>query len=240
MAKEVSSDIIQSADKKYYGSGQRSVIQQSRVERRNAKAIPTPRFTDPKQAGKLVGQPNSSDIYYANDGKAVLSKGAAESPIFSADLIIIADAEGVTAGINQAINDVKIGMQTVRVGISDPALVPSVQRQIDLAIAGGKITEEQAVSIKLGMTKTVKPVPAPTEVHMTLPELEAKIDESFVAVKELTEFMKPSETTLKDLQKFGAQQPEVDPVDDVAEQTAADDLIAGEDPVEDEDEEDDD
>lgn len=165
----------QSADRRYYASGQRSVITPSLADAPKRKGPltgnPTPRIVDPYRSAHEASMPRSCDVYYANDGKAVgqALPGQAPAkqsavPAQQADAIVILDG---TSTLRQrmeiALDRVRLGYIPVRVSVADRELLKAARQFIEMAVTREEISEDQGRDVVFGML----PVAQQTVVQRT-------------------------------------------------------------------------
>lgn len=153
----------QSADRRYYASGQRSVITPSPADAPKRKGPltgnPTPRIVDPHRSAHEASMPRSCDVYYANDSKALGQALPAQTlalrpgvPAEQPDAIVILDG---TSTLRQrmeiALDRLRLGYIPVRVSVADRELLKAARQFIEMAVTREEISEDQSRDVVFGM-----------------------------------------------------------------------------------------
>ena len=171
---------IVSADKKYYKSGQRSVINNSMADApKKIRPVPTPRRVDPNvplQRDLTM----SSDVYYANDGKA-RSHGLPVvppigSPIQAAQtsedvVVTILEDNQLRARMELVLDRVRIGYAPVRVALAHRELIKAARQFVEMAVAREEITEDQGRDIIFGLAPPRQQPPGVREAAVSVQPL---------------------------------------------------------------------
>ncbi len=158
----------QSADRRYYASGQRSVISTSPADSPKRKGPltgnPTPRIVDPHRSAHEASMPRSCDVYYANDIRAVgqalptpVLAGQPSVPAVQPDAIVILDGTSTLRQRMEIVLDrVRLGYIPVRVSVADRELLKAARQFIEMAVTREEISEDQGRDVVFGMLPAEK------------------------------------------------------------------------------------
>lgn len=155
---------IRSADKRYYASGQSSVIPRTIADStlkkpHQLKPIPTPPAVAPGGGGHEGNTIISADKYYksheAPAQTVTVARQTAEAPESAAHGVgplVISRAADIDNVMSRAVEMVAAGYSPVRVAIGNKGLIPHIRQKIEFAVTRETISEDQGRDIQLGLT----------------------------------------------------------------------------------------
>ena len=153
----------QSADRRYYASGQKSVISPVNFDttKRRGKLTgnPTPRAVDPKRSAHESAMPRSSDVYYANDKQAVGQEfvkptedaAALSPPMPEGAVVVISESSTLRQRMEIVLDRVRLNQTPVRVRAADRELLRAARMFVEYAVTREEITEDQGREVQFGL-----------------------------------------------------------------------------------------